>query len=154
MISARRGLYDALVKLNVLRNDLVGAVTADRGLARATAHLPAQLLVSQQTDRVVSHLIDVADRAEESCLIIIDYFGQTTHARGDDWEFAGHRLQCRQPKRFLLRRQQQNIRGAKIIDDAGLFADEDALVRHAQTSRTMNAIGAFAAVANHHQTRL
>src|SRR5882724_5382326 len=154
MSSARRGLYYAFVKLDVLRNDLVCAVAADRGLARAAAHLPAQLLVSQQADRVVSHLIDITDRAEKSCLAIIDNIRQTTHARGDDWEFAGHRFQRREPKRFLLRGQQQNVRGAKIIDDAGLFANEDALVGYAQTSRPMNAIGAFAAVANHHQTRL
>src|SRR5436305_3664691 len=107
MDSPRRGTYYALVKLDVLRNDPVCAIATDRQLARAPAHLSAQLLIAQQANGIVSHLIDIADRAEESCLAVVDDFRQTTDPRCDDGKFTGERFQGRESKRFLLRWQQE-----------------------------------------------
>src|SRR3546814_4580163 len=55
-----RGLFRKylFVEIDVLRNHYVGAITTDRRLSRALAHLLAEFLVNEQARGVHSHLVD------------------------------------------------------------------------------------------------
>src|SRR5215207_11768978 len=59
----RRG-DDALIEVDVLRDDQVRAVAADGRGARAPPHLAPQLFVREQARRVLAHLRHVADLRE------------------------------------------------------------------------------------------
>src|SRR5437773_4939978 len=93
-----------LIKLDVLRNNLMRSVTLNRRSPRPFSHLAAQFRISQEAHHVTGHLIDVANRTQVSGLAVVDDFRQPAHARCDNRYLYGHRFERSQSERFLFRR--------------------------------------------------
>src|SRR5215211_5955348 len=101
----RRG-DDALIEVDVLRDDQVRAVAADRRSARAPPHLAPRPFVREQARRVLAHLLHVADLGEAARDAVVHDLRDAADARGDDGHLAGQGLERREPERLLLRRQE------------------------------------------------
>ena len=85
---------------------------------------------------------------------VLNDFRQTADARRNHRHLAGHGFQRRQTERLLFRRQQQDVRGGKVIDYSRLFANKRAVLVNLETTRTMFCVGSLAAVSHHQQPRL
>src|SRR5215471_12826610 len=141
------------VEFFVLQDNLTSAEIVVGVLPGSLAKTPANLRVGQDRKAAICHGIDVTDIVQEPVDPVPDDFGNTTYTRGNDGDFAGHRLQGNQTEGFQLAWKEQNVRNRQQLTHVVLLADKYHVILNSVSARQPLGLRTFGSVAHHQEAR-
>ena len=115
------------------------------------AHREPGILVAQDRDPRLDHLIDGAHRPKRSRDAGANDLRQSAHIGCHDGYAARERLECAQPERFVETRQQKELGARQQRRHRVELAEEEHRALDSEKPRLLLGLGAIGSVADHEE---
>jgi hypothetical protein len=112
-------------------------------------HLAAAVGAGKQIDRVLRRLVHITWLDQVPIHAVLNHFRNSADVCCDHGHFAGHGFQCRQAKRFQLRRQKKKISLAELGLDCVLFSQKQDIVLYVSGQGQLSRWAAVGTITDH-----